>query len=199
MCTGFSHVVDAEKAKAAGIRAFATKPLTKREIAKTIRKVLDGRFGCAFRWVIDRAYKCPLPTLRWIIPRWGATLSMFQSTTKNGISSLSSGLRAGDAIATPTATEEQPYSDHIQRKVLRVGQRRGTRSLHAPTDPSTSPEFNYSVALQLSGGAASLCGQNHDSLITMNGPVMTPLGRSREQTAHHRSVLSLQFYLEVFH
>ena len=42
MCTGFSHVVDADKAKAAGIKAFAMKPLTKREIARTIRKVLDG-------------------------------------------------------------------------------------------------------------------------------------------------------------
>jgi PAS domain S-box-containing protein len=41
LCTGFSHVVDVDKAKAAGIRAFAMKPLTKREIAKTIRKVLD--------------------------------------------------------------------------------------------------------------------------------------------------------------
>ena len=41
MCTGFSYVVDAAKAKTAGIRAFAMKPLTKREIAKTIRKVLD--------------------------------------------------------------------------------------------------------------------------------------------------------------
>ena len=41
MCTGFSHLVDADKAKAAGIKAFALKPLTKREIAKTIRKVLD--------------------------------------------------------------------------------------------------------------------------------------------------------------
>ena len=41
MCTGFSHLVDAEKAKAAGIKAFAMKPLTKREIARTIRKVLD--------------------------------------------------------------------------------------------------------------------------------------------------------------
>ncbi len=41
MCTGFSHVVDADEAKAAGIRAFAMKPMTKREIAKTIRKVLD--------------------------------------------------------------------------------------------------------------------------------------------------------------
>jgi two-component system, cell cycle sensor histidine kinase and response regulator CckA len=41
MCTGFSHLVDAGKARAAGIRAFAMKPLTKREIAKTVRKVLD--------------------------------------------------------------------------------------------------------------------------------------------------------------
>jgi PAS domain S-box-containing protein len=41
MCTGFSYVVDANKATAAGIKAFAMKPLTRREIAKTIRKVLD--------------------------------------------------------------------------------------------------------------------------------------------------------------
>ncbi|HUJ70340.1 MAG TPA: ATP-binding protein, partial [Syntrophorhabdales bacterium] len=41
MCTGFSYVVDADKAHAAGVKAFAMKPLTKREIAKTIRKVLD--------------------------------------------------------------------------------------------------------------------------------------------------------------
>ena len=41
MCTGFSDLVTAESAKAAGIKAFAMKPLTKREIAKTIRQVLD--------------------------------------------------------------------------------------------------------------------------------------------------------------
>jgi len=41
MCTGFSELVDARKAEAIGIRAFAMKPLTKREIAITIRKVLD--------------------------------------------------------------------------------------------------------------------------------------------------------------
>ena len=41
MCTGFSHLVDADKALAAGIKAFAMKPLTKREIARTIRNVLD--------------------------------------------------------------------------------------------------------------------------------------------------------------
>ena len=41
LCTGFSYLVDADTAKAAGIRAFLMKPLTKREIAKTIRQVLD--------------------------------------------------------------------------------------------------------------------------------------------------------------
>jgi PAS domain S-box-containing protein len=40
MCTGFSNLVDADTAKTVGIRAFAMKPLTKREIAKTIRQVL---------------------------------------------------------------------------------------------------------------------------------------------------------------
>jgi PAS domain S-box-containing protein len=43
LCTGFSHLVDAESAKAAGIRGYMMKPLTKREIAKTIRNVLDGK------------------------------------------------------------------------------------------------------------------------------------------------------------
>jgi CheY-like chemotaxis protein len=41
MCTGFSYLVDADKAKEAGIKAFAMKPLTKGEIALAIRKVLD--------------------------------------------------------------------------------------------------------------------------------------------------------------
>ncbi len=42
MCTGFSYVVDAESARAIGIKAFAMKPLTKKEIAGTVRKVLDN-------------------------------------------------------------------------------------------------------------------------------------------------------------
>ena len=41
MCTGFSPLVDADSAKAAGVRAFAMKPLTKTELATTIRLVLD--------------------------------------------------------------------------------------------------------------------------------------------------------------
>jgi hypothetical protein len=43
VCTGFSHLVDADKARAACIKAFAMKPLTKKEIARTVRKVLDER------------------------------------------------------------------------------------------------------------------------------------------------------------
>jgi CheY-like chemotaxis protein len=42
MCTGFSYLIDADAARAAGVRAFTMKPLTKREITKTIRLVLDG-------------------------------------------------------------------------------------------------------------------------------------------------------------
>jgi signal transduction histidine kinase/ActR/RegA family two-component response regulator len=41
LCTGFSHLVDADSARVAGIRGFVMKPLTKREIARTVRKVLD--------------------------------------------------------------------------------------------------------------------------------------------------------------
>lgn len=41
LCIGFSHLVDADSARTAGARAFAMKPLTKKEIAQIIRKVLD--------------------------------------------------------------------------------------------------------------------------------------------------------------
>jgi FixJ family two-component response regulator len=41
MCTGFSDLIDAREAQAVGINAFPMKPLAKREIAMTIRKVLD--------------------------------------------------------------------------------------------------------------------------------------------------------------
>ena len=40
LCTGFSTQVSEEKVKAIGISAFALKPLTKRDIAELIRKVL---------------------------------------------------------------------------------------------------------------------------------------------------------------
>jgi CheY-like chemotaxis protein len=43
MCTGYSPLVDSDTARAVGIKALAMKPLTKKEIAATIRKVLDER------------------------------------------------------------------------------------------------------------------------------------------------------------
>ena len=42
LCTGFSHTMSPEKAKALGIRAFLMKPITYTDLAHTIRKVLDG-------------------------------------------------------------------------------------------------------------------------------------------------------------
>ena len=41
LCTGFSHLVDADSAKAAGIKRFVMKPLIQGEIARNVRKVLD--------------------------------------------------------------------------------------------------------------------------------------------------------------
>jgi CheY-like chemotaxis protein len=41
LCTGYSTLVSNESAAAAGIRAFAMKPLAKREIATLVRRVLD--------------------------------------------------------------------------------------------------------------------------------------------------------------
>jgi PAS domain S-box-containing protein len=40
LCTGFSEVIDADKAKAMGVREFVMKPFTVKEMAETIRKVL---------------------------------------------------------------------------------------------------------------------------------------------------------------
>jgi CheY-like chemotaxis protein len=41
--TGYSEVVSADKAKEAGICQFLMKPMVKKELAETIRRVLDGR------------------------------------------------------------------------------------------------------------------------------------------------------------
>jgi CheY-like chemotaxis protein len=41
LCTGFSHTMTEEKAKAMGIRAVLTKPLGRRDLALAIRHVLD--------------------------------------------------------------------------------------------------------------------------------------------------------------
>jgi PAS domain S-box-containing protein len=42
LCTGFSARMDEKKAMEMGIRAFVSKPILKREIAETIRKVIDS-------------------------------------------------------------------------------------------------------------------------------------------------------------
>ena len=43
LCTGYSAKVNEQQAMAMGIRAFVWKPVMKREIAITVRKVLDGK------------------------------------------------------------------------------------------------------------------------------------------------------------
>ncbi|HUJ89166.1 MAG TPA: ATP-binding protein [Syntrophorhabdales bacterium] len=45
LCTGYSEMVSADKAKEAGICEFIMKPMMKRELAETIRKILDQRKG----------------------------------------------------------------------------------------------------------------------------------------------------------
>jgi signal transduction histidine kinase/ActR/RegA family two-component response regulator len=41
LCTGFSHIMSAEKAKALGIQAYLMKPLAIRDLASIVRHVLD--------------------------------------------------------------------------------------------------------------------------------------------------------------
>ena len=41
LCTGFSHIMSAEKAKALGIQAYLMKPLAIRDLAPIVRHVLD--------------------------------------------------------------------------------------------------------------------------------------------------------------
>jgi PAS domain S-box-containing protein len=43
LCTGFSEKMDAEKAKSLGIQTFLMKPVVLRELAETVRKVLDKK------------------------------------------------------------------------------------------------------------------------------------------------------------
>ena len=43
LCTGFSEKIDEKRAKEMGISAFVMKPIVMREIANTIRQVLDSR------------------------------------------------------------------------------------------------------------------------------------------------------------
>jgi PAS domain S-box-containing protein len=42
LCTGYSHTASPEGAKAIGIRGFLMKPVAKKELAETVRRVLDS-------------------------------------------------------------------------------------------------------------------------------------------------------------
>jgi FixJ family two-component response regulator len=42
LCTGFSEMITEEETKTLGIREFALKPLSRRNIAEVIRRVLDN-------------------------------------------------------------------------------------------------------------------------------------------------------------
>ena len=43
LCTGFSELIDKEKATAIGIQEYLMKPLSRIDLAKTVRKVLDNK------------------------------------------------------------------------------------------------------------------------------------------------------------
>ena len=42
LCTGFSELINEEKAQALGIRGYIMKPVVKRDLANLVRAVLDG-------------------------------------------------------------------------------------------------------------------------------------------------------------
>lgn len=42
LCTGYSTIVSEDEARSLGIKGFSMKPLSKKDIAAMIRKVLDG-------------------------------------------------------------------------------------------------------------------------------------------------------------
>lgn len=45
LCTGFSHKLTEKQAAALGIKAFIMKPVAKQNLARTVRRVLDGRYA----------------------------------------------------------------------------------------------------------------------------------------------------------
>jgi AmiR/NasT family two-component response regulator len=42
LCTGFSHAITSEKAKAMGIRTFLLKPLLIKDLGRALREVLHS-------------------------------------------------------------------------------------------------------------------------------------------------------------
>jgi DNA-binding NtrC family response regulator len=57
LCTGFSHTITAEEAKAIGIRGFLMKPFVTSQIANTTRNVLDQDKNKQVKLLL-----CPQPT-----------------------------------------------------------------------------------------------------------------------------------------
>jgi CheY-like chemotaxis protein len=43
LCTGYSNLISEDEARLLGIKGFAMKPLTKKDIAQLIREILDGK------------------------------------------------------------------------------------------------------------------------------------------------------------
>ena len=43
LCTGFSHLISKDKALEIGIKAFAMKPLARKDLVETVRHVLDQK------------------------------------------------------------------------------------------------------------------------------------------------------------
>jgi DNA-binding NtrC family response regulator len=43
LCTGYSHVISSERAKALGFDAFCLKPLLTQDLSETIRRVLGDQ------------------------------------------------------------------------------------------------------------------------------------------------------------
>jgi len=43
LCTGFSHIISKEKAHEIGIEAFVMKPLIRKDLAETVRRVFDEK------------------------------------------------------------------------------------------------------------------------------------------------------------
>jgi len=43
LCTGYSETASAETAQEIGIRALVMKPVMRKELAETIRRVLEGK------------------------------------------------------------------------------------------------------------------------------------------------------------
>jgi hypothetical protein len=54
ICTGYSNQISKEKAEAMGIKVFAYKPLVKKELAETVRNVLDD-----WLWHAGSIHNCP--------------------------------------------------------------------------------------------------------------------------------------------